>query len=120
MARRNNFDPQSIYGKNICRNIDSPNFSRHILDIRINCSHCQALVWADEKTGGTNSNPLFSICCSKGKVTLPEYKGAPDLIKRLLLQENDLGKHFVEKIRAYNSLFAFTSLKANVLIFSII
>jgi hypothetical protein len=115
MARPNVFDPNNIIGKNIYKSLsDSPLFTRHLLDTRINCQKCGALVWIEEKSGGSIRDPLFSICCNKGKVKLPEHKGLPQYIETLLSQSNELGKHFVEKIRAYNSLFAFTSFKANV------
>ena len=48
---------------------DEPlHMDRHALDGRVPCTHCGALNWLDERTGGSKSNPLFSICCGKGKV----------------------------------------------------
>uniref|UniRef100_A0A1J3D0V0 Helitron helicase-like domain-containing protein n=1 Tax=Noccaea caerulescens TaxID=107243 RepID=A0A1J3D0V0_NOCCA len=52
---------------------------------------------------------LFSICCQKGRVSLPAIREPPQLLKALLDSP-----HFRENIRVYSSLLAFTSIGAEV------
>ncbi|KAL4321432.1 hypothetical protein AHAS_Ahas14G0109900 [Arachis hypogaea] len=60
------------------------------------------------------SQPVFSMCCLKGKVQLPLLKEPPELLVSLL-NGNDLrSKHFFKNIWAYNNLFCFTSIGGRV------
>ena len=61
------------------------------------------------------SRPVFMLCCREGRVDLPLLKQAPDFLNALL----DYGggrraSKFHENIRAYNSMFAFTSIRARI------
>nr|GEW92912.1 replication protein A 70 kDa DNA-binding subunit B [Tanacetum cinerariifolium] len=57
----------------------------------------------------------FSLCCGRGKVRLPvALKEPPPLLKGLVNGEHPKSKSFMENIRRYNSMFAFTSMGGNV------
>ncbi|PWA65205.1 helitron helicase-like domain-containing protein [Artemisia annua] len=49
------------------------------------------------------------LCCNNGKVVLPPNEGYPDYIKDLFRD-----RHYMENIRAYNQMFAMTSLGVEV------
>ncbi|GKF56690.1 hypothetical protein Tco_0167030, partial [Tanacetum coccineum] len=50
-----------------------------------------------------------SVCCGRGKVKLPvALKNPPDLLMGLLNGEHPKNQAFMENIRRYNSMFAFT------------
>lgn len=58
---------------------------------------------------------IYNLCCRSGKISLPELKKPPDFLARLLKFDGDTrSKRFIRQIRSYNSMFAFTSLGANV------
>nr|GEY74196.1 uncharacterized protein [Tanacetum cinerariifolium] len=51
----------------------------------------------------------YSICCSRGKVKLgTELKEPPQLLKDLITNEHHKSAAFIDNIRRYNSMFAFT------------
>ena len=87
-------------------------------DQNVECKACGAMLWlAESKRGATNSGNTdsFSICCGRGKVVLPvALKEPPELLTKLLNGENRRSKSFLDNIRRYNSMFAFTSMGANV------
>jgi hypothetical protein len=115
MARPRDYDITNIVGKGIVRDATSPHYGRHLLrDQKLKCNNCQALMFYEEKKSGNNENPSFSLCCNNKQFTIPPIPAIPALIQRLLDQNNFIGKHFVDKIRSYNSMFAFTSFKASV------
>ena len=70
------------------------------------CSECQAKYWKNE----TNAKNIFSNCCKNGKVKLPQLDEPPKYLRDLL----DNNNQFKNNIRAYNSIFAFASLGANI------
>lgn len=116
MARQESYDIKNIYGKNIEKRINHPNYGRHVLpDKNTICSNCKAMMWIDEKSKGSRKNPKFSICCSKGSFIIPPLNKPPQRILDLLTQEGTLNDHFRQNIRAFNSAFAFTSFNANVI-----
>lgn len=58
---------------------------------------------------------MYSNCCKYGKIKIPPFKDPPLFLSRLLSNREDpLSKHFLQKIRQYNSLFAFTSMGGNI------
>lgn len=76
------------------------------------CPHCHALFWIEERLsygGSTNSRPQYHRCCLAGKVTLREHQQYPPYIRRLFST-----RYFMENIRAYNQMFAMTSLGATI------
>ena len=75
------------------------------------------MLWLNEsKRGSTNgNNDGYSICCMRGKVKLPvALKSSPPLLKRLFTKEHPKSNTFLENIRRYNSMFAFTSMGGKI------
>ncbi|CAL9026294.1 unnamed protein product [Prunus brigantina] len=86
-------------------------------DKNYKCIYCGALFWFKESIKKTNvaNEPLFTLCCQQGKIKLPISKPTPPFLENLL--DPDKGPKsllFRENIRAYNSMFAFTSMGAKV------
>ena len=72
-------------------------------------------MWDDEKlTTSKKGDTKFSICCSKGKISLPNLEPIQPYIFDLLTATTNVAKQFRSSIRLYNSLLAFTSASANV------
>ncbi|XP_057418466.1 uncharacterized protein LOC130712665 [Lotus japonicus] len=80
------------------------------------CSNCQSIMWYEERVVKSDHSkiPKFNICCMKGKITLPFLRKPPQLLYNLMNEIDDRYKNFKENIRAYNSLFSFTSLGGKV------
>jgi hypothetical protein len=64
------------------------------------CTHCGALKWKGEPPG---------LCCSNGKVKLPNLLPPVEPLKSLMSGESPQSKHFLQNIRKYNSCFQMTS-----------
>ncbi|PWA72374.1 hypothetical protein CTI12_AA271070 [Artemisia annua] len=74
------------------------------------CHHCKARFWyAERVTSGSTRRPQYNKCCSGGKIKVESHDGFPDYIKELFTN-----RHFMENIRAYNQMFAMTSLGAEI------
>ncbi|XP_057455361.1 uncharacterized protein LOC130746681 isoform X2 [Lotus japonicus] len=73
-------------------------------------------MWFEERICKNNRNvsPEFTRCCMKGKVVLPLISKPPLLLYNLLHGIDNRSKHFKENIKAYNSMFAFTSIGGKV------
>ncbi|GKD31695.1 putative PIF1 DNA helicase/replication protein A1-like protein [Tanacetum coccineum] len=81
------------------------------------CESCGALLWhAETLRRATDAlDQSYSICCSRGKVKLgTELKEPPQLLKDLITNEHDKSASFIDNIRRYNSMFAFTSMGGKV------
>ncbi|KAM0912941.1 hypothetical protein ACQ4PT_012492 [Festuca glaucescens] len=83
------------------------------------CEKCGALFWFLERckrsSVGKGRLPVFSRCCLRGKVSLPRFNDWPSPLKELFsLSCGSASTHFYRLIRHYNSLFAFTSMDADV------
>ncbi|CAI0546115.1 unnamed protein product, partial [Linum tenue] len=76
------------------------------------CVYCGAIMWKEESTKATrNSNePKFSLCCRQGKVKLPPRRQPPEVLNMLLQANTSMARHFLEHIRGYNAVLAFTSI----------
>ena len=85
-------------------------------DPTFECKECHALLWeAEAKTGNPNpSGKAYSICCSKGKVSIPQAPPAPKPLVDLFLNDDTKSQNFKNNIRMYNSMFAFTSMGGKV------
>jgi hypothetical protein len=60
-------------------------------------------------------SPVFSRCCLRGKVSLPQFNEWPSPLKELFsFTCGPASTHFYRLIRHYNSLFAFTSMGADI------
>ena len=81
------------------------------------CIRCGALHWLDErvqKSGSTNTHPLFSMCCGDGSVQLPALLPPPDPLQQLFSASTPESRELHENIRQYNAALSFTSLGAQV------
>ncbi|VFQ71644.1 unnamed protein product [Cuscuta campestris] len=81
------------------------------------CQHCQAIMWKEERNNSRYQNrpPTFSLCCMEGRIKLEALKPAPEYLGNLLSYSGGKrAKLFRENIRAYNSIFAFTSIGADI------
>ncbi|XP_057451974.1 uncharacterized protein LOC130743762 [Lotus japonicus] len=80
------------------------------------CKHCGATLWLLERAEKSKSrvDPYFSICCARGKISIPYLKDAPELLFNLLTNNDPRSRNFLDNIRAYNSMFAFTSIGGKV------
>ncbi|XP_026383265.1 uncharacterized protein LOC113278718 [Papaver somniferum] len=82
------------------------------------CRHCQAIMWDEERCNKRDkkSLPEFNMCCMKGTVKLPLLKDTPVFLKNLLQYTNGGSRpsKFRKNIRAYNSMFASTSIGAKI------
>ncbi|MCH79880.1 ATP-dependent DNA helicase PIF1 [Trifolium medium] len=80
------------------------------------CKWCHAELWYEERAEKSKTGPdvEFSICCGKGKVELPLLKKPPDLLLGLINGRDRRSKNFKDNYRAFNSMFAFTSLGGHI------
>ena len=83
------------------------------------CKHCDAIFWFNERnktaTDRENGEVVYSNCCKNGKIKIPKFRDPPTYLKNLLDPKGDKNfKHFLQKIRQYNSMFAFTSMGGNI------
>ncbi|XP_057545879.1 uncharacterized protein LOC130824877 [Amaranthus tricolor] len=85
-------------------------------DPDIKCEYCLAFMWANERArkDGSLKNAKFSLCCMKGKVQIPTLKNPPRFLEDLLSRKDSRSRYFVENIRAFNMMFAFTSMRGRV------
>lgn len=93
---------------------DLRHIQRHRLQERVQCSKCFAMVWPEERTGGTAAEPLYSICCQQGKTVLPYYPAPPEPLNSLLTSDDLDARKFRNSIRTYNSCFQFASTRAKI------
>ena len=76
------------------------------------CPICGALFWYNERIGKKRKtkNPIFTMCCMRGKIKLPLLKEPPPFLIDLLTKDDAISKHFRDNIRPLNMMFSFTSL----------
>ncbi|KAJ4770930.1 hypothetical protein LUZ62_055187 [Rhynchospora pubera] len=77
------------------------------------CSHCYARFWLEERCRATSrvGHPKYSLCCRNGRVDLGYLDPIPQTLSDLLDPNNGAdSRHFIDNIRMYNSMFAFTSM----------
>nr|XP_011470726.1 PREDICTED: uncharacterized protein LOC101313170 isoform X1 [Fragaria vesca subsp. vesca] len=80
------------------------------------CVDCDALFWLPEsKHVPRDARPIYTGCCQEGRIRLPSVKPTPDFLEYLLDPNNGIEcVNFRKNIRGYNTMFAFTSIGANV------
>jgi len=80
------------------------------------CQKCGAMMWYEERTRKHYKArvPEFSMCCLKGKVVIAPYPRLPPALHNLYHRKDRLGKFFLENIRSFNNMFAFTSMGGRV------
>ncbi|GKB49987.1 hypothetical protein Tco_0900740 [Tanacetum coccineum] len=82
-------------------------------DPTFECSSCGALLWyAESMRGVTNACfESYSMCCGRDKVELTnEVPELPPLLKELITNQHLKSANFIDNIRWYNYMFAFTSI----------
>lgn len=85
-------------------------------DPSIECEQCGARVWLQERSEKVRKTKdvKFSICCQRGNVQLPLLQKPPELLYSLMSGVDRRSRHFRQNIRAYNSMFSFTSIGGKV------
>ncbi|XP_071740486.1 uncharacterized protein [Rutidosis leptorrhynchoides] len=80
------------------------------------CSYCRATLWRSESLTNNRKGrkTSYSLCCGQGKVELPPVPQPPQLILRLYQNRHSNSKNFMKYIRAYNNMFAFTSMGGKI------
>eukprot|EP01083_Nonionella_stella_P210842 762904_1 len=83
-------------------------------DQDVECEHCGALFWHDERLSHKNSqkNVFGSLCCNYGKIDIPLPKELPPYLHSLFFGNTVAARYFQENIRAFNSLFTFATVKS--------
>lgn len=61
-------------------------------------------------SGSSKSNPIFHLCCSKGKITLASLMSTPSVIAQLLTEKTPVAEEFRKHISSYNSALSFSSI----------
>ncbi|KAF1893116.1 hypothetical protein Lal_00015547 [Lupinus albus] len=78
----------------------------------IECHHCGALMWYQERKHKhrNTSMPKYELCCGDGKVQIPLLKTPPPILQHLLFDMHSTNSvNYQNNIRLYNMMFAFTS-----------
>ncbi|XP_024636211.2 uncharacterized protein [Medicago truncatula] len=83
---------------------------------RFICPWCGAIMWYEERVSKRTdtSNPEFSLCCMQGRIEIAPFKRLPRGLYDLYHNNDKKSKIFLENIRSFNSMFAFTSMGANI------
>ncbi|CAJ2632313.1 unnamed protein product [Trifolium pratense] len=85
-------------------------------DMDIVCPKCGALIWYEERAEKHRGKAVLkiSMCCKKGKVTIPYMKEPPPLLRSLFNGSHPKSSGFLFNIRSYNNMFSFTSLGGKI------
>ncbi|PRQ35507.1 hypothetical protein RchiOBHm_Chr5g0080791 [Rosa chinensis] len=81
------------------------------------CTDCDALFWLNEskKRVSRKAAPIYTKCCQEGRIKLQTPHPTPPFLEKLLDPNNGpQSVLFRQNIRAYNSMFAFTSIGAKI------
>lgn len=73
-------------------------------------------MWYEERSQKhfNPSKPKFSLCCSQGDIEIAPYPRLPEPLHDLYHKHDRRTKFFLENIRSFNSMFAFTSIGGNI------
>ncbi|EFX69181.1 hypothetical protein DAPPUDRAFT_113831 [Daphnia pulex] len=95
-----------------CKKIESEaNVPIHYCgEMNLICEECGAKHFKEERP----QDKKFQKCCKKGRVILPPPKECPEPLAKLLQNDHPKAKHFISKIRNYNSAHAFASMGASM------
>ena len=86
--------------------LDYMNFAQVVIGkMDIKCNFCEVLKFEGEEPG---------LCCSNGKVKLPNYNELPDPLKGLINGDHPGSKEFIRLLRKCNSSFQMTSFGTSV------
>lgn len=80
------------------------------------CQHCGAALWFEERNQKdyNPSKPRFSLCCSQGRVILPQYVDPPQPLYSMFCSKDRRSRYFQSNIRSFNNMFAFTSMGGKI------
>ncbi|XP_058784536.1 uncharacterized protein LOC131659346 [Vicia villosa] len=80
------------------------------------CEFCGALMWYEERVQKQYRplTPKFSMCCMQGKILIAPYPTLPQSLHDLYHKHDRRSKFFLENIRSFNSMFAFTSMGGKI------
>ncbi|XP_045821940.1 uncharacterized protein LOC123914810 [Trifolium pratense] len=79
------------------------------------CRDCGAIMWYEERLkNSSRKNLKFTLCCSQGDIELASYSPLPEPLRSLYHGGDGRSKFFLENIRSFNSMFAFTSMGGKI------
>ncbi|XP_035835800.1 uncharacterized protein LOC110888241 [Helianthus annuus] len=80
------------------------------------CRTCSVKLWKAEADRGEQkrNKPNYFLCCSYGKILLPDFKQPPEILKDLYVGVSAKSKFFLKNIRRYNSMFSFASMGGRI------
>jgi hypothetical protein len=80
------------------------------------CKDCNALMWYEERANKNRrtSTPEFSMCCMQGRIEIAPFARLPQSLHELYFKDDRKCKYFLDNIRSFNSMFAFTSIGAKI------
>ena len=82
-----------------------------LMQMDVECVHCRALHWVDEKLASSSKDsPKFGTCCNHGRIRLAPLLAPPQPLLSFFVDLDIRAKEFRENIRLYNSALSFTSL----------
>jgi len=83
--------------------------------LAISCTWCKALHWEAElgSRKAQAGEASFDSCCKHGQVRIEPILPLPEPLNTLMGGDNAQSKAFRERLRAWNSIFAFTSILFN-------
>ena len=62
---------------------------RHYLGkMKVECTHCKALLWIDERNSVSKLSPTFQLCCEKGQYVFQPFPATPTVIGDMLKGSN--------------------------------
>ena len=80
------------------------------------CPKCNAKMFYGERLQKEYNprKPRFGLCCRQGRITIAPNPPLPEPLKDLYYKNDKRSKFFMENIRSFNSMFAFTSMGGKV------
>jgi hypothetical protein len=72
-------------------------------------------MWSQERVKrSSKKSPKYSLCCSKGDIEIVPYSRLPEPLHELYHGVGRKSRYFLQNIRAFNSMFAFTSIGGRI------
>ncbi|MCH79269.1 ATP-dependent DNA helicase PIF1 [Trifolium medium] len=100
-----------------CSSNAVPGFSEYLNIGQPNCvcQYCGAIMWCEERLKKSSKNsPKFKLYCSQGDVELVPSRPLPHPLHDLYHSHDRKSRFFLENIRSFNSMFAFTSMGGKI------
>ncbi|KAL4393615.1 hypothetical protein AHAS_Ahas02G0069700 [Arachis hypogaea] len=78
--------------------------------------HCKAWMWSEKRLAKFKQSPQpkFSLCCMEEKIELSLLSVPLDELIHLHTRGDQRSIHFLKNIRAFNSMFYFTSMAGKI------